>query len=115
MLSRVADALFWMSRYLERAEHVARLLDVCCQLELDLHGVLTGPQDLHWRNLAAVLQQPVPLPKQDGQPLSTALCHWLMFDLENPNSIMSCVSRARYNARSVRGTINSRMWKELNK
>ena len=39
MLSRVADALFWMSRYVERAEHVARLLDVCFHLELDLHGV----------------------------------------------------------------------------
>src|SRR6266571_2877163 len=49
MLSRVADALFWMSRYLERAEHVSRLLDVCFHLELDLHGVLAGPHKLHWQ------------------------------------------------------------------
>ena len=55
MLSRVADALFWMSRYLERAEHVARLLDVCFHLELDLHGVLAGPHELHWTSLAAIL------------------------------------------------------------
>src|SRR5262245_12489481 len=115
MLSRVADALFWMSRYLERAEHVARLLDVCCHHELDLHGVLSGPHDQHWRNLAAMMQQTLPLPKQDGLPLPPVLSHSLTFDLENPNSIMSCVSRARYNARSIRGTINSRTWKELNK
>ena len=60
MLSRVADALFWMSRYLERAEHVARLLDVCFHLELDLHGVLAGPHELHWTSLAAILQQQMP-------------------------------------------------------
>src|SRR5258707_1054058 len=59
MLSRVADALFWMSRYLERAEHTARLLDVCFHLELDLHGVLAGPHELHWSALAAILQQNV--------------------------------------------------------
>ena len=49
MLSRVADALFWMSRYIERAEHVSRLLDVCFHQELDFHGVLAGPQELQWR------------------------------------------------------------------
>ena len=56
MLSRVADALFWMSRYLERAEHTARLLDVGFHLELDLHGVLVGPPEWHWASLAAILQ-----------------------------------------------------------
>lgn len=115
MLSRVADALFWMSRYLERAEHVGRLLDVACQLELDLHGVLSGPHDSHWRNLAAIMQQPLPLLGQNGTPLGTALTGWLTFDLENPTSVMTCVSRARFNARGIRGTINSRTWKELNK
>jgi uncharacterized alpha-E superfamily protein len=115
MLSRVADALFWMSRYLERAEHVGRLLDVACQLELDLHGVLSGPDDSHWCNLAAIMQQPIPLPEQNGTPLGVALTNWLTFDLENANSVMTCVSRARFNARGIRGTINSRTWKELNK
>ena len=57
MLSRVADALFWMSRYLERAEHVALLLDVCFHLELDLRGVLSAPSGLHWTSLAVILQQ----------------------------------------------------------
>jgi uncharacterized alpha-E superfamily protein len=117
MLSRVADALFWMSRYLERAEHVARLLDVCFHLELDLHGVLAGPPELLWTSLAAILQQQVP-PAADGQAFPSPqarLSEWLTFDLDNPMSIMACVSHARSNARSVRGTINSEMWRELNK
>jgi uncharacterized alpha-E superfamily protein len=113
MLSRVADALFWMSRYLERAEHIARLLDVCFHLELDLHGVMAGPSELHWTALAAILQQSVPA-GQAGRP-QAAISRWLTFEMENPDSIMACVARARANARSVRGTLNTEVWKELNK
>src|SRR5713226_6215045 len=112
MLSRVADALFWISRYLERAEHVARLLDVCFHLELDLHGVLAGPYELHWTSLMAILQQIVPAAQKAAATPQAIISNWLTFDLENPTSIMTCVSRARYNARSIRGTINSEMWKE---
>src|SRR5439155_19686399 len=115
MLSRVADALFWMSRYLERAEHVARLLDICFHLELDLRGVLAGPHELHWTSLAAILQQPVAASNDHASTPQALISHWFTFDLDNPTSIMSCISRARYNARSIRGTINSAMWKELNK
>src|SRR6516164_7954579 len=115
MLSRVADALFWMSRYLERAEHVARLLDVCGNLELDLGGVLSAPHRLHWTALTAILQQVVPpLDGIDRAP-QVRLSHWLTFDPDNASSIVSCVSRARANARSIRGTINAQMWRELNK
>jgi uncharacterized alpha-E superfamily protein len=117
MLSRVADALFWMSRYLERAEHVARLLDVCFHLELDLHGVLAGPHELLWTSLATILQQQVP-PAADGRAFASPqarVSEWLTFDLDNPTSIMACVGRARANARSIRGTISSEMWRELNK
>lgn len=116
MLSRVADALFWMSRYLERAEHIARLLDVGFHLELDLHGVLAGPNELHWSSLLAILQQEVPL--QERGPSSApqaALTRWLALDPQNPSSIVSCINRARNNARSIRGTISSEMWRELNK
>jgi uncharacterized alpha-E superfamily protein len=117
MLSRVADALFWMSRYLERAEQVARLLDVCFHLELDLHGVLAGPHELLWTSLAAILQQQVP-PAADGRVYASPqarVSELLTFDLDNPTSIMACVGRARSNARSIRGTITSEMWRELNK
>src|SRR5205807_1203365 len=57
MLSRVADALFWMSRYVERAEHIARLLDVWFHLELDLSGAGAAPFEMHWTALASILQQ----------------------------------------------------------
>lgn len=114
MLSRVADALFWMSRYLERAEHVARLLDECFHLELDLHGVTTGPHELHWTALVAIVQPGLSVQAGDGSA-QAAVSRALTFDLGNPDSVMSCISRARYNARSVRGTINGEIWKELNK
>jgi uncharacterized alpha-E superfamily protein len=116
MLSRVADALFWMSRYLERAECVARLLDVCFHLELDLRGVIAGPTELHWTALAAILQQAIPAAGLDGARSPQAvISHWLTFETDNPDSVMSCLARARANARSIRGTINSDMWRELNK
>ncbi len=114
MLSRVADALFWMSRYLERAEQVARLLDVCFHLELDLHGVMAGPFELHWTSLAAILQQRR-LPGLMPGGANTSISDWLAFDPTNADSVLSCVARARSNARGVRGTINSEMWRELNK
>src|SRR5262245_486038 len=114
MLSRVADALFWMTRYLERAEHVARLLDVCFHPELDLNGAIAGPHALHWTALAAILQQRVPAADEPGRP-QAAVSQWLTFDLDTPDSITSCVARARANARSVGGTINAEVWKELNK
>lgn len=114
MLSRVADALFWMSRYVERAEQVARLLDVWFHLELDLSRAGAAPYEMHWTALAAILQQPVPA-LGAGEPLPLAISHWLMFRHDNPGSIMACLARARLNARSVRGTINSEVWRELNK
>ncbi len=113
MLSRVADALFWMSRYLERAEHLTRLLDVAFHLELDLRGVVADRVESHWGSLAAILQQS--LPEAPEAELPAAISQSLTFDLTNPSSIMSCVSRARSNARSIRGTITSEMWRELNK
>ena len=114
MLSRVADALFWMSRYVERAEHVARLLDVWFHLELDLSGAGAPPFEMHWTALASILQQQVPARGAKVLP-PTTISHWLTFDQDNAGSIMSCVSRARLNARSIRGTINSEIWRELNK
>src|SRR6516165_6671756 len=102
MLSRVADALFWMSRYVERAEHVARLLDVWFHLELDLHGA-GAPYEMHWASLAAILQQQVPVLSKEAPP-GVAISHWLTFDPDNPNSIMYYLARARLNARSIRGT-----------
>ena len=113
MLSRVADALFWMSRYVERSEFLARLLDVWFHLELDLAGA-GAPYELHWTSLAAILGAPTPALAGGAAP-GVAFSHWLTFDGENPGSILACLSRARLNARSIRGTINSEVWRELNK
>ncbi len=113
MLSRVADALFWMSRYIERADYVARLLEVSFHLELDLHGVAAGSHELQWLAVMNVMQQPMP---DDPQPtLSGVVGQALTFDMSNPASIMTCVNRSRNNARSIRGSISSDMWRELNK
>src|SRR6266403_1635764 len=102
MLSRVADALFWMSRYVERAEHVARLLDVWFHLELDLSGAGAAPFEMHWTALCAILQQQMPA-RHGAVPI--AVSQWFTFEQNNPGSIIACLSRARLNARSIRGTI----------
>ena len=114
MLSRVADALFWMSRYLERADHVARAVDVTFQLDLDLHGVLANPVELEWNALLSLLRQPPPQIREGEHPVG-AVQRWLLLDMSNPGSVMSCVNRSRNNARSIRGSISPPMWRELNK
>jgi uncharacterized alpha-E superfamily protein len=115
MLSRVADSLFWMSRYLERAEQIARLLNVTFHLDLDLRGVLARPSDELWTSLPDIVQEPLVHANGNGQAPQGTIGHWLTFDLSNPSSILSCVGRARSNARSIRGATNSSMWRELNK
>jgi len=113
MLSRVADALFWMSRYLERAEHVARAVDVTFQLDLDLHGVLGMSAESEWSDLVALLRMP---PPGDGSDHGAArVSRWVLADPRNPGSVISCVNRSRNNARSIRGSISPLMWRELNK
>jgi uncharacterized alpha-E superfamily protein len=115
MLSRVADAMFWMSRYLERAEVVARLLDVNSGLDLDLHGVVSHSHNLQWTAVVNVVQSASPPAGNNGRPLADIIAESLTFDMANPGSIASCVNRSRNNARSIRGTISSDMWRELNK
>jgi uncharacterized alpha-E superfamily protein len=114
MLSRVADALFWMGRYLERSSCLARAVDITFHLDLDLHGVLANPVELEWNALLSMLRQPPPQVR-DGESPVTAVGRWLLLDMANPGSVMACVNRARNNARSIRGSISTQMWRELNK
>ena len=114
MLSRVADALFWMGRYLERSGYLARAVDVTFQLDLDLHGVLADPVELEWTSLLSLLRQSPPTPR-DGEHPVAAVQRWLLLDMANAGSVMACVNRARNNARSIRGSISPQMWRELNK
>ena len=106
LLSRVADALYWISRYLERAEHTARLIDVAVDLELDRAAAAESTAiERLYRSLGLATGDggdPVPL-------VNTAL-----FDQANRNSVAACVIAARENARQVREEISSDMFEQLN-
>ena len=108
MLSRVADSLYWMSRYLERAEHTARLLDV------NLNQMLESAQyaDLRWERLYSSLRIPV---LEGGADEAYRVTQALTFDTANSASIVSCLASARENARQVREQISSEMWEQLNR
>jgi uncharacterized alpha-E superfamily protein len=105
MLSRVADTLYWMSRYLERAEHTARLLD------LQLNMMLESPTsaELRWQRILDSLWVKPPAARD-----AYSMTQWLTFDLSNDNSIFSCIAAARENARHVREQISSEMWEQVN-
>jgi uncharacterized alpha-E superfamily protein len=108
LLSRAADGLYWISRYLERAEHTARLLDVRLDLGLDRDRATDG-----WnfeRIFAALRLAPA------ANPLASPgmLIDSLVFDGDNPDSVLTCVTAARENARQVREEISSDMWEQVN-
>jgi uncharacterized alpha-E superfamily protein len=108
LLSRVADALYWISRYLERAEHTARLIDVRLDLGLDRRR---GDDRWDFDRLYAALRLAPPEAAPAGP---AALVDALMFDPSNRDSVLSCVTAARENARQVREEISSDMWEQLN-
>lgn len=109
MLSRVADSLYWMARYLERAEHTARLINVHWNMMLDQGAI--DPMD-RWRRVARMLDAPASdVPPND--PL--AIARSLVFDLGNRSSIVSCILAARENAQQVREQISSEMWEQINR
>src|SRR5258705_522689 len=111
MLSRVADSVFWMARYVERAENVARFIDVNHNLTLDL-GEDLGDQ---WAPLVNTTGDHEAFVRRYDQATRDNVLHFLTFDTENPNSILSCLSHARENARTAREIISSDMWEELNR
>ncbi len=112
MLSRVADAIFWMNRYIERAENVARFLDVNQNLSLGFHG---GYQT-QWEPLIRTtgdLEKFTEL--YDEEYSQHNVVRFLTFDENNPNSIVSCLKLARENARRVRDNLSVAMWEAINK
>jgi uncharacterized alpha-E superfamily protein len=112
VLSRVADSIYWVSRYTERAENVARFIDVNLQLMLD--DPSAGSQQ--WKPLVNTTGDSEAFSKRYGKETTQEnVIHFLTFDAENPNSIVSCVRAARENARTIREIISSEMWLQLNK
>jgi len=110
MLSRVADSIYWMSRYIERAENVARFISVNLNLSLDF------PREAQqqWLPLVVTTGDEEPFIERYGEATKANALRFLTFDRENPNSILSCLIQARENARSVRERISAEMWEHIN-
>ncbi|MDB4293415.1 alpha-E domain-containing protein [Maribacter sp.] len=110
MLSRVANTMYWMNRYLERAENYARFMDVNFNLSLD------SPPDAEeqWKPLV-VITGDWPLYQSLHETVSkNKVIYFLGFDPDNPNSIHSCITQARENARSIRQEITKEVWERIN-
>lgn len=109
MLSRHAEHLYWIGRHIERAEDTARMLDVT------FHTLLESPvgeADTAWKELLEVLAL---APAFGDRPLTPSrVGHFLVLDRENPGSVLSSVSQARENARSVRDRISTELWEAIN-
>ena len=111
MLSRVASHLYWLSRYLERAENMARILDVGQSLGL-LSG-RSGDEDLAIEPL--VITEMLTAFKAAGKPATHEnVARFMAWDPSHPSSIANCLEASRENARAVRGSITSEMWENIN-
>lgn len=110
MLSRVAESLYWMQRYRERAENTARLIEASMHLNLDA----PGDDQAQWFPVVATTGDQELFEKLYGTATEEKVLRFLTFDERNPNSIMNCILRSRENARSIRPIITSEMWNELN-
>jgi Uncharacterized protein conserved in bacteria len=112
VLSRTADHLYWMARYLERAECLARMLDAQYRLSLlprPPEAALQG-----WTATLVSLGMEQGFLAQHGAVTPRSAFDYLAFDREHPGSILRCLQAARENARAVRGTITSEVWETLN-
>lgn len=110
MLSRVADAIYWLNRYIERAENIARFVDVNLTLMLDLPPEL-GQQ---WSPLVTTTGDSQWFYHRYKEANAANVIQFLTFDAQYSNSIISCLRIARENARSIREIISSEMWEEVN-
>ncbi len=108
MLSRVAERVYWAGRYLERAEDVARLIDVHTQLMLDLPRS-TG---ISWKLALQVIG--LPLPRRRGEVSERELLKLLLTDEDSPGSLILAVSQARENFRTTRDIIPTEAWQSVN-
>lgn len=115
MLSRVADSCFWLSRYIERAESNARILDVNMQLVLDFEAQNSADSNQQWLPILATLEDQELFHQLHSQIHGDAVMEFVTFEKKNPNSILACITAARENARTVREQISSEMWEQLNR
>src|SRR5882757_1029510 len=114
MLSRVADSLYWLARYIERAENNSRILDVNLQVTLDDETSGDEGDKLDWEPILASLEDQKLFHSLYAVTNAETVCEFVTFAKENPHSIRSCVAGARENARTVREYISSEMWERIN-
>jgi uncharacterized alpha-E superfamily protein len=115
MLSRVANGLYWMSRYIERAENTARLVDVNLQLLLDFSNLDDRALAGHWQPIVQSTGDEELFARLHPQATGRSVTEFLVFQPENSNSIVSAIDQARENARTVRDQLTAEHWEELNR
>ena len=114
MLSRVANSLFWMVRYVERADNLARLIDVNQQLLLDSERLDSDRLRGFWRPIILSIGEEDVFGSLYDKAGSAEVIRFLSEDRRNPNSIASCIGLARENARTVRDQLSDELWEALN-
>ena len=112
MLSRTADHLFWMARYMERAENTARMLDVNYQMSLLPQSVEAAEKG--WKGLLSISELSGDYAKRHGAVTPRGVMDYMVGDPKNGSSIRSCLMAARENARAVRGTLTTEVWETQN-
>jgi len=112
MLSRTADHLFWMARYMERAENTARMLDVNYQTALLPQSADAAEKG--WKGLLSISELTGDFAKRYGSVSARTVMDYMVSDAANPSSIRSCLMAARENARAVRGTLTTEVWETQN-
>ncbi len=111
MLSRVANSIYWINRYIERAENYARFIGVNANLALDTANI---PDAMQWMPLVATTADEELYKDIYGEPTQENIFNFLTFDDENSNSIYACVMNARENSRTIRENISIEMWEHIN-
>ena len=115
MLSRVADSLYWMSRYIERAENNARIADVNLQMLLDLTNQHESDPQQQWDPIISSLEENELFASLYDKPDGKAVIDFVSLQKKNPNSIQSCLTHARENARTTSEQVSSEMWEQINR
>ena len=112
MLSRTADHLFWMSRYTERAENTARMLNV--SYEMSLLPQSADAAQAGWEGLLSISELIPAYTARHGEVTPANVLEFMVRDGNNPSSILSCLRAARENARAVRGALTTEVWETQN-
>lgn len=115
MLSRVANSLFWTARYIERAENIARIVDVNLQLLLDIRDLDEKRLIEYWLPIVQATGDEPAFFKLHPHATGKAVTEFLVFQQENPNSIVQSICQARENARMARDQLTLELWEELNR